>query len=134
MPKQNYDESKYQQLVSRYRPLLVLYPEIPNGSVRTVHPSWRAGGPPLTHDYHPRDVRLILENAAMLGDEEEPHNSEVIMDKMESQRRGRIDIVVGAGPGDRDAFWRRYADIDKSLPKYARRCYAHIVTKRNYRG
>jgi len=130
MPKQNYNQSKYQQLVPKYKPLLVLYPEIPSGSVRTTHPSWRAGGPPLTHDYHPRDIKLVLENTAMLGDRDEPGDWEIMLKRMEAHRRKRIDVLVGVGPGDRDAFWRRYAAIDRSLPKYDHRCYAHVVTRR----
>jgi len=130
MPKQNYDQSEYQELASKYRPLLVLYADIPSGSVRTAHPSWRAGGPPLTHDYHPRDIRLVLENAAIMGDKEEPGDWEIMLEKMEAAGQKRIDVVVGAGPGDRDAFWKRYAAIDRSLLKYARRCYAHVVRGR----
>ena len=135
MPKRSYDQSEYQDMASKYRPLLVLYPEIPSGSVRTIHPNWRAGGPPLTHDYHPRDIRLVLENAAIYGDKDEPGDWEVMLDRMEAHRRKRIDVVVGAGPGDRDAFWKRYADIDRSLPKYDCRCYAHVVKGRSgYKG
>ena len=135
MPKRQYDQSEYQELASKYRPLLVLYPEILSNSVRTKHPSWRAGGPPLTHDYHPRDIRLVLENAAILGNKSEPGDWHIMLDKMEAHRRKRIDVVVGAGPGDRNAFWERYAAIDKSLPKYDRRCYAHVVEGRgSYKG
>ena len=133
MPEQHYDQSKYQMLASKYRPLLVMYPEIPSGSVRTTHPKWRAGGPPLTHDYHPRDIRLVLENAAIMGKKIEPGDAEIMMDKMEIVAPNKhIDIVVGAGPGDRDVFWKRYASIDKSVSKYAHRCYAYVV--REQRG
>lgn len=135
MPKSYSDQSEYQDLASKHRPLLVLYNEIPSNSDRTIHPSWRSGGPPLTHDYHPRDVRLILENSAILGDPSEPGDWEMMLDKMDANRRRRLDIVVGAGPSDRDAFWKRYAATDKSLPKYERRCYAHIVEGRGgYKG
>lgn len=127
MPQRAYDQLKYQELTSKYRPLLVLYPEIPSGSMRTVHPGWRTGGPPLTHDYHPRDIRLVLENAGILGDKDEPGDWQIMLERMETYRRKRIDVVIGAGPGDRDTFWERYAAVDKSLPKYDRRCYAHVV-------
>jgi len=134
MPESSYDQSRYQMLATKYRPLLVLYPEIPSGSLRTEHPRWRAGGPPLTHDYHPRDIRLILENAAIMGEQAEPGDYKVMMDKMEKLAPNKhIDIVVGAGPGDRDAFWQRYASIDRSLTKYAHRCYAHVVEKQRGR-
>ena len=136
MAEPNNEPSRYKMLASKYRPLLVLYPEIPSGSTRTTHPNWRAGGPPLTHDYHPRDIKLVLENSAIMGEKEESGDWEVMLDKMEAAGRRRLDVVVGAGPGDRDAFWQRYANIDKSLPKYAHRGYAHIVAKQRgrYKG
>ena len=95
MPKRQYDRSEYQELASKYRPLLVLYPEIPSHSVRAlaIHPRWKAGGPPLTHDYHPRDIRLVLDNAAVLGNQSEPGDWQIMLDKMEAYRRKRIDVV-----------------------------------------
>ena len=66
MTRPKYDASWYQELVSKYTPLLVLYPEIPRGSTRILIPEWKTiDCPPLSHDYHPRDIRLVLENAAI---------------------------------------------------------------------
>ncbi len=79
MPTPKYDQSWYERLTRKYTPLLVLYPEIPRDSIRVVTPDWQTFGcPPLTYDYHPRDIRLVLENAAILGDPDgEPGNSSV---------------------------------------------------------
>jgi hypothetical protein len=134
MTKPKYDQPWYESLTDRYKPLLVLYPEIPKGSVRKEIPDWKTKGcPPLTHDYHPRDIKLVLENAAILGDRNgEPGNFEDMLKLMEANRRSRIDIVVGAGPNDKDAFWNRYA---ANKDKYDRRCYANVVRGRGrYKG
>lgn len=134
MTKPKHDQSWYKSLTDKYTPLLVLYPEIPRDSVRVETPDWKTiECPPLTYDYHPRDIKLVLENAAILGDRDgEPGNFEDMLKLMEANRRSRIDIVVGAGPNDRDAFWNRYA---ANKEKHDRHCYANVVRSRGrYKG
>lgn len=92
MAERLYSQSENQDLASKYRPLLVLYPEIPHDSVRTTRRNWRAGGPPRLHDYHPRDIRLVLENAAIRGDRSEPGDWQMILDKIESHRHFRSSL------------------------------------------
>ncbi len=66
LPDESYLENE--RLANKYRPLRVLYPEIADNSKRVdhYHPGHAPGGsPPLDQAYHPRDIRLILDNARL---------------------------------------------------------------------
>lgn len=81
MPSVPTDENlENERLATKYRPLLVLYPEIEDGSRRKDHHrrGHRPGSPPpLDQDYHPRDIRLVLDHACLPGRKERPSREQV---------------------------------------------------------
>jgi hypothetical protein len=120
-----------ERLAMKYRPLLVLYPEIADGSRRRDHHRHgHAPGspPPLDQDYHPRDIRLVLDNACLPGRKERP-SREQLLDAMSENSVNHIDLIDEKGPKDVDKFWRVYAEIEgkDSNPEYQRKAYAHVV-------
>ena len=125
---QNDNDNK--SLAEKYRPLLVLYPEIEDGSRRQDHhhTDYGPGKPPLDQDYHPRDIRLVLDNACLPGQKEKPSRDD-LLDAMSENSIDYIDLIDERGPKEVDKFWRVYADMyDKdSNPEYQRKAYARIV-------
>jgi hypothetical protein len=125
------DPSAYQGLAEKYRPLLVLYPEIEDGSERRdhYHPiGERPGKRPLDEDYHPRDIRFVLDNVWSRAKNGMAPREEVL-DAMSENRIDHIDLINTGGPKDVDKFWRVYAiarDKDNN-PEYRRRAYARVV-------
>ena len=120
-----------EKLAMKYRPLLVLYPEIADGSRRKDHhySDHHPGSlPPLDQDYHPRDIRLVLDNARLPGGKEDS-SRERILDAMSENSIDYIDLIDERGPKDVDKFWRVYADIKNkdSNPEYHRKAYARVV-------
>lgn len=118
-------------LAMKYRPLLVLYPDIADGTRRKDHHNrdYKLDRyPPLDHDYHPRDIRFILDNACLPGKKEKLPREQVL-DAMSENRVKYIDLIDKRGPKDVDKFWRVYAEIkDKdSNPEYQRKTYARVV-------
>lgn len=143
------------EMATRYRPLLVLYPEIEAGSQRKehYHRGHRAGHPPLDQDYHPRDVRLALDNAALppkflpqflpgfrarcwvklrryLPCLRSPQ--EELLEKMCSQKEKNkdvknIDILPGTSPSKSGKFWHFYANVEDRDGKYPRKAYARFI-------
>ncbi len=85
-----------QELAEEYRPTLILYPEI-SKSERVVRKNWREEFvAPLRQDYWPRDVELALRYS-------------------DRHPGGYFDIFgEKISHTDRDGFWRRYHEIDKS--------------------
>ena len=82
------------ELAEQHAPRLVLYHEI-SSPVRTKRKNWRKlNEAPLYEDYHPRSVKLILDNS-------------------EQRLDGGLTIFPDIHNTDRDGFWRRYAQIDK---------------------
>ncbi len=136
-------ESENRVLANKYRPLLVLFPEIKDGSLRQDHHNTEhdiAGVPPLDYDYHPRDIRFILDNARLpptgvskllcyLGIRKEKPSRESLLDAMSKNVIKHIDLLDERGPKDVDKFWDAYAGIrDKnSNPEYQRKTYARVV-------
>lgn len=97
-------------LAEQYAPELVLYPEI-SSPLRQVRENWRdLNLSPLFEDYHPRSVKLILDNSDIRPD-------------------GGLTIFPDIHHTDRDGFWRRYEEIDKD--DYPITTYAKIVRKQN---
>jgi hypothetical protein len=134
------DQSQREQaLAERYGPLLILYPEI-SSRTRMKRPNWRSScQAPLYEDYHPRDVRLVLDHALIPG-RPAPHNGEQLLDQLESNPKiPRIDILAGIGP--REKFWAEYYDVvnkigdhvgDNTYPHLA---YVHVAYgDAGYRG
>ncbi len=131
MPKQNYDRSEYQELAYKYRPLLVLYPEIEDGSQRQNH--YHPLGdirehPPLNQDYHPRDIRFILDHVWSRSGTGRSLREEVL-DAMSENRVDHIDLIDKRGPKDVDKFWHHYAESHNkdNNPEYRRKAYARVV-------
>ena len=122
---------KNERLAKKYRPLLVLCPEIADGSRRKDHhyPAHGPGSaPPLDQDYHPRDIRLVLDNAFLPRRKEKPSREEVL-EAMSENSVDYIDLIDKHGPKDVDKFWRIYAEIKEkdSNPEYQRKAYARVV-------
>lgn len=124
-------KQEFNTLAGKYRPLLVLYPEIADGSQRRehYHRGHRIGStPPLDQDYHPRDIRLILDHAR-LPDTKGESSREQVLEAMGNNEVDYVDLIDKMGPKDVDKFWRVYAQIknkDKN-PEYHRKAYARIV-------
>jgi len=120
-----------QALAERYRPLLILYPEI-SSQTRRKRPNWRElREAPLYEDYHPRDVRLVLDHARIFG-RAAPHDGQQLLDELESDPRiRRIDILAGIGP--REEFWAQYYRIVSRIEEhggddtYPYAAYVHVA-------
>lgn len=126
-----------EKLAKKYRPLLVLYPEIEDGSRRKdhYHPAGeRLGRPPLDQDYHPRDIRLILDHV-WLRDRKGKPSREDVMDVMSKNKVKYIDLIDGKGPKHVNKFWKVYASIsnkdhildEENEPLYGRKVYARVI-------
>ena len=118
-------------LIEDYTPLLVLYPEIPENSVREKNPNYPHDSP-LEYDYHPRDVKLVLENAAFHSRlrlwKSKKTSWQQMLDKMQSKGYEKdIDLLPATDPDNREAFWSAYAAIPKNRPDIERACYARVV-------
>lgn len=123
-------------LIETYTPLLVLYPEIPPGNVRRLdrNPTF-PDVTPVNHDYHPRDVRLVLNQACLRGRSlrhpmgwPKPKDWRDLLDQMESiGYENDLDLLRGVDRTDRDRFWEHYGSIDKTKREHQRRCYARVV-------
>jgi hypothetical protein len=134
MPPDRADQSEREPaLAERYKPLLVLYPEV-SSETRRVRPDWRKSGlSPLYEDYHPRDVRLVLDHARIPG-RTPPHDGDRLLEELERNAKvERIDLLAGIGHADRQKFWAEYYRIvnkegshqgDETYPHSA---YVHIA-------
>ena len=132
-------------IVQRFRPLLVLYPEIPAGKERVENEGFPEVEP-LNHDYHPRDIRIVLDHSSLhrtwdirmllrrcslhrrtAKKKEKREPWQTMLDAMERDGYTRDLNILGdaVSPSDRDEFWRRYGAIRKE--DYPLRCYARLV-------
>lgn len=127
-----------ENLAWKYRPLLVLYPEIEKGSKRDDHhdPDYRMGRPHLKRDYHPRDINLVLEYARLPGKRGKPSREQLLdfMDKNwdrknKAHTESHIDLIDRGGPKEVSKFWNTYASIPDrdSAPNYKKKAYARLV-------
>lgn len=119
------------KLARKYRPLLVLYPEIADGSHRADnHRSIRErpASAPLLQDYHPRDIRLVLDHVHLRGRNGRP-SREQVLDAMSRNDVEHVDLIDRGGPQEVDKFWEVYASVaDKdNHPEYRRKAYARVV-------
>ncbi len=92
-------------LIRDHTPVLVLYPEIPRGSERVRDKDYPHVSP-LAHDYHPRDIRIVLENSGLHsrfgfgGSGKE--TSKDMLDRMEKVDYERdLDVLPGASDRNR---------------------------------
>ena len=134
MPTDSPDQPEREKaLAERYKPLLVLYPEISSES-RRVRPDWRSSGmAPLQEDYHPRDIKLVLDHARIPG-RPPPHDGGRLLEELEQNPEApRIDLLEKIGHADREKFWAEYYrivnkegthDADQTYPHSA---YVHIA-------
>ena len=120
-----------ERLAKKYRPLLVLYPEIADGSQRKDY--YRPLGhsrrlPPLMQDYHPRDIRFVLDNVWLRGEKQKPTRDRVL-DIMSENKVEFIDLIDKKGPKHVDKFWRVYSGVEKkdNNPEYHRKVYARVI-------
>jgi len=131
------------RIANKYRPYLVLFPEIMDGTQReNYHHSGHTLGsnPPLDYDYHPRDIRFVLDNACLpptgihkylryLGIRRKKPSREKLLEEMSKNEIKHIDLIDEKGPKDVNKFWHTYACIknkDKN-PEYQRKAYARVV-------
>ena len=118
-------------LIRDHTPVLVLYPEIPRGSERVRDKDYPHVSP-LAHDYHPRDIRIVLENSDLHSrfgrGRSGPENSDRMLDRMEKADFERdLDVLPGAKPDEREKFWKAYGNIEDKDAEYPRTCYARAV-------
>lgn len=120
--------SSDRELAERFAPLLVLFPEID----QPRRPSDATNAGLALHDmrdYHPRSLELVLANAriARAGNRSAEHRAKVRRfgpgtagEQLEAAGPGAdttglyLDVFPGLRHYDRDGFWRRYHDLDKS--------------------
>lgn len=143
------NEAERLKLIQDYTPVLVLYLEI--NTEQTRDENWNEGfrtngEPPLSMDYHPRNVRMVLENCALhqrftwlpswLRRKPDLTTSDWrdMLEKMQRTLYKRhLNVFPEIALDDEKEFWKGYAKIDKdSNPDYARACYAR--TRYNSRG
>lgn len=135
--------AREQALAERHKPLLVLYPEI-SSDTRKVGEDWEQARrpaleallPPLRQDYHPRDVRLVLDHSRMPGwriPRGTPvHRGDRLVQEMQENSSDRIDILAGVRADQRAEFWSEYNRIVHNTDghqhgTYAYQTYVHIV-------
>ncbi|NVL91232.1 MAG: hypothetical protein HWN69_09645, partial [Desulfobacterales bacterium] len=134
-------ERDKRRLALKYRPLLVLFPEIPDDSEReTYHRSGHSIGsvPPLEYDYHPRDIYLVLDHARIpprglykclrhIGIRGRRLPTEKLLKEMEKNEIDHIDLIDEKGPKDVAKFWRFYSKIKDKDDNYPRKAYARVI-------
>ncbi|MFC1944248.1 hypothetical protein ACFLX5_01945 [Chloroflexota bacterium] len=126
----NGTQSVDEAIAEKYRPLLVLYPEISDGSRRIDHKvkDWRAQKlPHIDQDYYPRDIRLVLDSVWLPGEKQKP-SSENVLDAMSKNEVNHIRITRH-GIKDVDKYWEYYSSLEEkdSNEQFLRRAYARIV-------
>lgn len=122
-------------LVKRYTPLLVLYPEIPTGTTRKASKTNDTDKSPLLYDYHPRDIRIVLQNSGFharfrFWGSGKTSTWRRMLDRMQAKKyRKNLDLLPGVKADDRDKFWEEYARIVQNDENgdYKHACYARIV-------
>ena len=118
-------------LIDAYAPLLVQYPEIPAGSKRVLNSDFPQKAP-LLYDYHPRDIRIVLDRSGFhsrwrRGGEASYTASELLDSMEESRYRRDLDLMPSVGLHDREVMWRSYAEIPDRDDGYPRTCYGRVV-------
>jgi hypothetical protein len=158
MPEQNNEHTKNVKLAEKYRPLLVLFPEIEDNSHRRDHHqsvdnkpgpiSPRPGRAPLDRDYHPRDIRLILDHAYLPGGAKPQHRKiqrgwpkmtieekrNRLLNGMSEDKVTYVNLIDRHGPQQVDKFWAVYAGIKNKdeNPEYRRTAYARVIRGKGY--
>ena len=119
-------------VVEQYAPLMVLYPEIPQGSTRKRNENYPFESP-LAKDYHPRDIRMVLEHSVFYEHcEEKPVGWSRRLDLMEGVGYEKdLDIVPVLEAGDKEGFWSKYAEIPKDRKEFQKACYARVIQGRS---
>ncbi len=116
--------TNYTHLIDEYTPALILYPEIQD-ETRRLNPNYPEETP-LFNDYHPRDIKIVLDNAGLYK-QGKCRDWKEMLDKMEeNDYEEHIKVVPELNLDDRDGFWKRYHEIKKD--KYQETCYARVVT------
>lgn len=131
-------ESTVKRLIKDYTPQMVLYPEIP---ARTPRKSvWNKNfkdtfTSPLPFDYHPRDIKIVLENSVFhekfggffnFGGRRTKWSK--MLDRMEKEGYEKdLDVLPRVKRDDKAKFWSRYGEINKTSPDYNKVCYAREV-------
>jgi hypothetical protein len=90
---------------------------------------------PLFMDYHPRDIRLVLEHCALdrqfrFGPCPPRTWQETLADMERDEYERDLDLLPGVPPTDRDTFWKVYAEIPKNRADFQRICYARVLMGR----
>lgn len=124
--ERSYKRLRDQEIAERHRPLLILYPEISTEN-RRVRPDWRRQGEaPLYEDYHPRDVRLLLDHARTRPRGAWLHDADGLMRELEHKTDiPRIDLLRGPGHRDRKKFWREYYRIVNNIGEHQHEPYPY---------
>lgn len=122
------------KLAEKYKPLLVLYQEIQDGSKREdhyFHIGERPGKRPLDQDYHPRDISLVLDHIWLNGKKGKDQRENVLRAMTENKVK-HVDLIDKGGPKDVEKFWNAYAAVpDKdNNPEYRRKAYTRVIRGR----
>ena len=118
-------------LMREYTPLLVLYPEIPPGTERVQNTGYPHEAP-LSFDYHPRDIKMVLEHSSLYLrfrlSRGRTSDWRTMLDRMEKVGyRKHLDLMPTLERNDRAGFWEAYAAIPKDREEYRHACYARTV-------
>ena len=122
-------------LVKEYTPQLVLYPEITSAKTRkqSENPNYPDEAP-LLYDYHPRDIRLVLEHSGFharirLWGSGRKSEWKKMLSRMKAKKyKKNLDVLPGVKLDGRDRFWDEYARIIQGNNEdYRHACYARVV-------
>ena len=110
---------------------MVLYPEIRQGSTRKLDKDFPFEAP-LANDYHPRDIRIVLEYSGFhrrcIPWKDRAVGWDRRLDRMEKDGYERdLDLVPEEKAEKRDKFWTKYAEIPKDRKEFQKACYARVI-------
>ena len=124
-------------LIKKHTPVMIMYPEIPSGTVREQewnHEFRENMKSPLPYDYHPRDVRLVLEYSIFhewfrwFRRRRKITTWQGMLDRMERVKyRKNLDVFPKVSKSDKPLFWSEYGKIASKDERYHHTCYARLV-------
>ena len=129
------NESEKEDLIRRHTPQLVLYHEISRKTTRekSRDPDYLDESP-LPFDYHPRDIRLVLENSGFhtrfrLWGKGKKSDWRKMLDRMEGKKYEKdLDVLPGVQSDKPEIYWEEYAKVvERNKDDYKHRCYARVV-------
>ena len=129
-------------LMNKWAPVMVLYPDI--ADTQDARPIQKSGPPRHTRlpsDYHPRDIRLPIDNSVWYRRRRSPWsrlkprsttlNGDKLLAEMALGKNRDLDLLPKADQHKPEVFWNEYRKEankkdDDGNDKYPRRCYASV--------